>query len=197
MARRLGAMIAAVVPAVAGWLAGGAHAEIPPPGANARAASATCPGASLLPTPSNARAVDAATLCLIDHIRASHHLRPLRRNRELGSVAASQLGAMVHWNYFADVRPSGLTPMALVSATRYPAHAARYAVGQNIGWGSGGYATPASIVAAWMSSPPHRRLILTAAYRDAGAAASASVPSVLGTGGVAAIYALEFGNRLP
>lgn len=139
--------------------------------------------------------MDAATLCLIDEIRAAHGLHPLRSNSQLGSVAASQLASMVRWNYFADVRPSGQTPMSLVVGTRYRAHAARISVGQNIAWGTGALSTPANIVGEWMASPPHRQIMLSGEYRDAGVAVAAGLPGVLRSGAGGAIYAVEFGVR--
>ena len=54
---------------------------------------------------------------------------------------------MVSWNYFADVRPSGQTPLALVARTRYPRARRQLSLGQNIAWGTGSYASPR----------PHRR----------------------------------------
>jgi uncharacterized protein YkwD len=102
---------------------------------------------------------------------------------------------MVRWNYFSDVRPSGLTPMALVAATGYRAHASSVSVAQNIAWGMGLDASPARIVAAWMASPPHRRVILTRSFRDAGVAAIPSLPSSIGHGSYGATYAIEFGAR--
>jgi uncharacterized protein YkwD len=182
-------MLAAILPACAGPLA----AE--PALAGAARSSSTCPGAHLRPSAANAPAVDAATLCLIDRVRAANRLRALAPNGELGAVAAGQLGSMMRWNYFADVRPTGQTPMKLVSATRYPAHAAGFSVGQNIAWGAGPSATPARIVASWMASPAHRRLILRGEFRDAGVAMSPTVPSALGAWGQGAIYAIEFGAR--
>lgn len=158
-------------------------------------AAFACPGANLRPTGANAAAVDAATICLIDQIRIAHHLRPLRSNSELGTVAASQVSSMVHRNYFADVRPTGQTPMALVGVTRYKAHTAGISVGQNIAWGTGGLASPARIVAAWMASPPHRAIMLSGEYHDAGAAVAPQLPSVLHVGHRGAVYAIEFGAR--
>ena len=102
---------------------------------------------------------------------------------------------MVRWDYFADVRPSGQTPLSLVGVTRYPAHTAGIAVGQNIAWGTGAYATPEHIVAEWMASPPHRAIILTGYYRDAGVAARPALPGVLRAGRSGATYAMEFGAR--
>ena len=118
----------------------------PRPAARAR----TCPGAANVP------AIDAATLCLIDQARATYRLRlaaiqPGTRRR--GHQPGQEHGAL---DYFADVRPSGQTPLSLVMTSDYAAHARGVSVGENIAWGTSGYATPAHIVAAWMASPPHR-----------------------------------------
>jgi uncharacterized protein YkwD len=164
--------------------------------ASAPAASAkSCAGAQLRPGIASAAAIDAATLCLIDQVRSQHHVRPLRANATLGLVASSQVTNMVHANYFADVRPSGQTPMTLVGSTAYRAHAATIAIGQNLAWGTGAFATPAHIVAAWMASPPHRRVMLSSEYRDAGVGVTPTLPSVLGAGRIGGMYAVEFGVR--
>jgi uncharacterized protein YkwD len=155
----------------------------------------SCRGTDLSPAPGNSAAIAAATLCLIDRIRHAWHLGPVRANAALKAVAASQVRNMVRWDYFADVRPSGQTPMALVAATGYRAHAVRVSVAQNIAWGTGPYATPERIVAAWMASPPHRRVILTRSFRDAGVAATPAVPPRFGHGSYGATYAIEFGAR--
>jgi len=187
MGVKLGAALAAALLVCAGALA------VDPYAAGAR--SAGCPGANLRPSAANAAAIDAATLCLIDQVRTAHRLRPLQSNPELGAVASSQVRSMVRWNYFADIRPSGQTPLSLVAVTRYPAHAAGVSVGQNIAWGTGIYTTPAHIVAAWMASPPHRDIILSGGYRDAGVAVTPALPSVLHVGHRGATYAVEFGAR--
>jgi uncharacterized protein YkwD len=185
---KLGASLAAVVLVCAGALAA--------IGAPTAAASSVCAGANLHPSATNVRAADAATLCLVNQIRTSRGLRPLRANRELGRVARSQVTAMVRHDYFADVRPTGQTPLALVAVTRYPAHAAEFAVGQNIAWGTGSFTTPAHIVAEWMASPPHREIMLSSEYRNAGVAVTPAVPTVLDPSGAGATYAIEFGMRL-
>jgi uncharacterized protein YkwD len=161
----------------------------------ARAAVAGCPNSSLQPAASNQAAIDQATLCLVNAIREAHHLHPLRANDALRRVAASQVTTMIRWDYFADVRPTGQTPLSLVGVSRYPAHSAGFAVGQNIAWGSGAFASPAHIVAEWMASPPHRAIILTGYYRDAGVAVDPTLPGVLRAGHNGATYAMEFGAR--
>jgi uncharacterized protein YkwD len=154
-----------------------------------------CVGANLLPTSANAATVSAATLCLIDKVRAAHHLRLLRLNRELQAVAAAQTTSMVRQNYFADNPPAGQTLAARIAASRYLAHAARFFTAQNIGWGTVQYASPARMLEAWMTSAPHRRVILTGAFRDAGVGVAPSVPSIVGDGRGGATFTVEFGMR--
>ena len=140
--------------------------------------------------------MDSATLCLVNQVRSAHGLDPLHANRELRKVAASQVTTMVSRDYFSDDRPTGQTPLSLVAITRYPAHAAEFAVGENIAWGTGSFTTPAHIVIEWMASPPHRELILSTQYRDAGVAVIPAIPAVLDAGHRGATYAIEFGMRL-
>jgi uncharacterized protein YkwD len=164
-------------------------------GGTRAAAASACPGAKLRPSTVNLAAVDAATLCLLDRIRRAYHLSLLRHNGELGALARSQVEEMLRSDYFADDRPSGQTPLSLIASTRYPTHAVSLSIGQNIGWGTGALATPAQLVAGWMASPPHRKIILTGGYRDAAVAASAAVPAVIGADLSGATYVLELGAR--
>ena len=163
--------------------------------AAARRPSHPCAGANLYPSAANVRVVDAATLCLVNRLRSAYGLRPLRANRALSHVAASQVTSMVRLDYFADVGPSGQTPLSLVAVTGYALHAAQFAVGENIAWGTGSYTTPAHIVAEWMASPPHREVMLNAEYRNAGVAVTPAVPAVLYAPGHGATYAIELGVR--
>lgn len=159
-------------------------------------APTSCPNADLQPTRSNLAAIDAATFCLIEQVRVAHHLQPLRFNEPLQSVAAGQARDMVAGNYFGDNSISGLTPMQRILATPYPSHAKRVNSAQNIGWATGPLATPAAMVAAWMHSPPHRAIILTAHFRDVGIGVTPAAPSSLAQGLGGATYTLEFGQRI-
>jgi uncharacterized protein YkwD len=161
----------------------------------ARGEAAYCAGAALSPTASNAPRVASATLCLINQVRRAYGLHPLRANGELRKLAASQVHDMVSWNYFADDRPPGLTPMALVSRTRYITHATKLSVGQNIGWGTGEYATPAGMVSAWIASPGHLENIVTSEYREVGVGVAPAVPARFEPELPGATYAMEFAVR--
>ncbi|MGO9247547.1 MAG: CAP domain-containing protein [Solirubrobacteraceae bacterium] len=151
----------------------------------------TCPNANLRPSRTNAASIDAATLCLIDQARAARGLTTLKANRELQSVAVSQVDTMVRLDYFADDRPSGTTPEAMIAATRYGRHARSLSTAENIGWGTKRAATPAQMVAAWLQSPPHREVIFATEFHEAGVGATAAVPSLLAQGEPGATYALE------
>jgi uncharacterized protein YkwD len=191
---KLGASLATALLACVGALA--AHSVSATAAAAQSSRSQPCRGANLHPTAKNWRAVDAATLCLVNEVRVAHGVRPLRANRELRRVAASQVTTMVARDYFSDDRPTGQTPLSLVAITRYPAHASEFSVGENIAWGTGSFTTPAHIVAELMASPPHREVMLSPEYRDAGVAVTAAIPAVLDAGRRGATYAIEFGMRL-
>jgi uncharacterized protein YkwD len=166
---------------------------------HASSATLVCRGGNLAPDGKNSAIIDAATMCLMNQVRLAHHLRPLRQNRALAQVATGQARDMVRGDYFGDQSLSGKSPLARIMATGYPVHAAniRLLTAQNIGWGTGPNATPVGIVRAWMQSPPHRRIILTGAYRDAGVGVAPDVPSALGAGWLGGTYAVEFGAREP
>jgi uncharacterized protein YkwD len=112
-------------------------------------------------------------------------------------IASGQANDMVRGHYFADQSLTGQSPLSRVIASGYAAHPAsmRLLTAQNIGFGTGPHATPAGIVDAWMHSPPHRRIMLTGAYRDVGVGAVASVPYGIASRWLGGTYAVEFGTR--
>jgi uncharacterized protein YkwD len=178
------------------WPAGSA-AEGATAGARAVASAVACPGEGSSPNGRNAALIDAATLCLMNEIRAANHLTPLRFNASLSRVATGQASDMVRGHYFGDQSISGQSPLARIMASSYVAHQARLHLqaAQNIGWGTGHTATPAGIVRAWMESPPHRAIILSGSYHDAGVGVAPSVPSGFSGQWHGGTYAAEFGTR--
>jgi uncharacterized protein YkwD len=159
-------------------------------------ASAGCANSNLRPSGSNLRTVDAATVCLIDQVRRSRGLSPLRPNGSLHGVAANQSAEMVLGDYFGDNSRSGQTPLQRIVTTRYRKHTRGISTAQNIGWGTGTDATPAAIVAAWMASPPHRQIMLSSGFHDVGVGAAAAAPATLAEGQSGATYTVDFGARL-
>jgi uncharacterized protein YkwD len=161
--------------------------------AEAARAGETCRGAQLAPSASDSATIARATLCLVNEQRMLHHLAPLRSSAPLTRIAAAQSWDMVNGNYFADHSLGGRSPKQRIVPALRPAHVAT--TGQNIGWGTGSEATPAGIVRSWMNSPPHREIILTRAFREAGVGMAPRLPEVLARGAQGATYALELSAR--
>jgi uncharacterized protein YkwD len=133
----------------------------------------------------------AAVRCEVNAIRVANGLPPVGTTKALRVAAARHSKDMVRRHYFAHVSPSGQTVTARVRRAGYLDGARRYRLGENIGWGSGSLGTPAAIVQAWMNSPPHRAIILTADFRDVGVGIAAGAPQ----GGDGRTYTLDVGRR--
>jgi uncharacterized protein YkwD len=155
----------------------------------------TCKGALTLPTHSNHALIDSAITCLVDRERANHRLPMLRSNRQLQGIASSLAGEMAVGGYFGDNTLTGQTPWQRIVASPYALGARSLAAAQNIGWGTGGLATPEGVVEEWMQSTPHRLIILTGGYRDVGAGVAPVAPSSLTNEKPGATYTLELAAR--
>jgi uncharacterized protein YkwD len=152
-----------------------------------------CADAAAAVTARDRALVDRAILCLLDAQRAAHGLPPLRASGALGRAAARYAHTMARRRFFSHVSPSGSTPVSRIARTSYLRHAATWALGEDIAWGTGADATPAGVVAAWMASPPHRRNILDPSFRDVGIGAARGAP-VRGVRG-GATFVADFGVR--
>ncbi|HEV2997926.1 MAG TPA: CAP domain-containing protein [Solirubrobacteraceae bacterium] len=152
-----------------------------------------CANTHLRPAPTNLSAIDAATLCLIDLVRARRHLRTLRFNPRLQRVASGQSRDMVAGNYFADRSLSGETPLQRVLSLSYVPRGTPVCTAQNIGWGIRGEATPAAMLGAWMRSVPHRLILLAPGFRDLGVGVAPAAPGFLSQGQPGATYTAELG----
>lgn len=161
------------------------------PTANADAASAPCRGANLKPTRTHAVAVRHATLCLLNRQRAAHGLPRLREHRSLSTAAKKYARLMVAKRFFDHVSPAGSTMASRIKRTNYLHHTHAWSLGENIAWGSGGLATPAQIVNAWMHSAGHRANILDGSFREIGIGIALGAPN----GGSGATYVNDFGAR--
>jgi uncharacterized protein YkwD len=162
-----------------------------------------CPNADLVPDAANLVTVEHATLCIVNHERREHRLVPLSDNAALRRAAARYSRAMVRRDFFGDVPPSRLTVTQRVARSGYvgtgrrahPARAVRLA--ENLAYGCGPLATPASIVRAWMASPAHRAILLGPRYRATGIGIVAGAPSRVRGGwkGPAATYTQYFASQ--
>jgi uncharacterized protein YkwD len=136
--------------------------------------------------------VRTALRCLVNATRQQHGLSVLRSSSRLNVAADRHSADMVARGYFAHVSPDGRSVVDRVRATGYLSGASDWAVGEDIGWGTGSASTPASIFRAFMNSPPHRKIILSREFHQIGVGVSPGVP-VAGEGS-GATFVLDFGD---
>jgi uncharacterized protein YkwD len=135
-----------------------------------------------------------ATLCLLNRTRRAHHLKGLRLSLRLGRAASGHSVEMARTKYFSHNSRSGASFIDRIRRSGYLSRARRWAVGENIAWGTGRLSTPRSIVAAWMRSPGHRANILRGSYRQIGIGISFGAPVRVATRS-GATYTTDFGMR--
>jgi uncharacterized protein YkwD len=153
-----------------------------------------CQNTELVPESANLEQVEAATVCLVNQVRARNDELPLQPDAQLTQVAQAHSEDMVSKDYFAHTAPDGETQLERVEKSGYiPGPQAGYTIGENIAWGTLSFATASSIVAAWVASPEHLANILNAKYRDTGMGVVAAAPPSLADGQSGAIYSQEFG----
>jgi uncharacterized protein YkwD len=161
-------------------------AALGPAAASARAAD--CANAGLAPAAGLQQAGDA-TLCLLNQQRAAAGLPALTINAHLTQMAADYAQQLVAQQFFDHVSPTGLTLVDRLAAVGYRFTAA----GENLAWGTGGMATPAQIMDAWMHSAGHRANILDRDFKEIGVGIVPGSPS--GAAGDGATYVTDFGTQ--
>jgi len=133
---------------------------------------------------------DAAVVCAVNIERATRSRPPLTARPELATAARRHARDMVARNYFAHTSPSGRTFVDRLRTAGYLVPGDAWAAGEALAWGDEERSTPAAIVAAWMRSAPHRRLLLRRRYREIGVGIARGTPF----GGAGATYAAELGK---
>lgn len=154
------------------------------------AAASTCSRADHSPAALGESGTARATLCLLNHERASRGLRKLGSDARLRRAADGHAGDMVARGYFAHDSKSGASFVTRIKRTGWTRSRRSWQLGENIGWGSGSRATPRSMVSDWMGSRGHRSNILARRFRVIGIGVAAGAP----TGDSGATYATDFGG---
>ena len=162
---------------------------------SAASAAPSCANANLQPTSDNLPVIRDATLCLLNAERTSRGMKKLKSSPQLRRSAQRFSAMMVQQSFFDHVSPGGSTLLSRVRrGTDYLTGALNYALGENIAWGSGHYATPAQTVVGWMNSSGHRKNILNRRFRHIGIGIAIGAPADAG-GMPAATYTTDFGYR--
>jgi len=152
------------------------------------AASATVPATSAAARARSSHAV----VRLLNAARARHGAQPLREDRRLDRAARAHSRDMVANRYFAHQSRSGGPPSRRIAHTGWMRGRRRWHVGENLAWGTRRSARPAAIVAAWLGSPDHRRIMLDPRYRVVGVGVERGTP--FAEPGRGRTYTADFGS---
>jgi uncharacterized protein YkwD len=130
-----------------------------------------------------------AVVCEINELRTERGLARVSPDRRLERAGEAYARDMVRRGFFSHVSLDGAGPADRLRASGYITGEVAWRAGEVLAWGRGRRATPAATVDAWMQSPPHRRILLSARYRDIGVGVAPGVPF----GGPGRTYATELG----
>ena len=133
-----------------------------------------------------------ALLRELNAARADHGLAPLRADARLIHAATRHSRDMVAHQYFAHESRSGARFSSRIAATGFMRRNGRWWVGENLAWGRGPDAAPEAIVRAWLQSPSHRRVVLSARYRRVGIGVASGTPAEPDGPGIT--YTADFGS---
>jgi uncharacterized protein YkwD len=147
------------------------------------------------PSSSALRPLEHAIRDEINALRRQHSLVPLRHSARLAAAAREHSNDMASRGYFGHNSSAGLSCTRRI-ARFYPMGSHRYwSVGENLLWSSDELNATAALN-LWLDSPKHRKIILTARWREVGVGAVhvGSAPGVYGGRDVTIVTA-DFGVR--
>ena len=145
-------------------------------------AGMTCDGGTIELNSTEERILD-----LHNQVRADNGLSPLCVNPILTDAARAHSQDMLDEGYFSHTSPDGETYPARLERFGYTSTGyGDYAVGENIGEGSGSLGEPDAIFEKWMNSSDHRDNILSEGFQEIGIGARV---------GNVTMYTVDFGTR--
>jgi uncharacterized protein YkwD len=160
------------------------------------AAVAASPTSARQQAPNNLaarNALESGVLGQINTLRRQHGLAPLRLNVRLRAAADAHSASMASRGFFAHESADGTSFWQRVQHF-YP-RSRYWSVGENLLWSSPDV-DAAGALRMWLNSPPHRKNLLTARWREIGLSAVHvdSAPGVYG-GNAVTILTADFGVR--
>jgi len=144
--------------------------------------------------PGGAHGADAAVAVLarLNAARAEHGAPPLHADRRLALAARRHARDMVAHHYFAHESLSGERPSSRIARTGWLRGRRHWRIGEDLAWGKGRDGRPGAIVAAWLRSPAHRRIMLSRVYRVVGIGIARGTPVEASARG--RTYTADFGS---
>jgi uncharacterized protein YkwD len=148
-------------------------AAAPAAAAAAAAAPATCANPDRIAANESQRRQAVRTIfCLVNIERQNAGLVALKRSIQLEGVGQRQSDDQVRYKYVGHVNHAGQALRARVIASGYP----RLLSGEAVLWGTGTQRSPTGLVHKLMTTPTHRRVIMSPRYRDLGVGLTMEAP---------------------
>ena len=142
-------------------------------------------------------ALEQGILREVNRLRLARGLRALTISTPLQAAATFQSRDMLERGYFDHDQPGGASFGARLKRFYALTGGSAWLVGENILWSSVGI-TSAAAVKLWLSSPPHRRNIFDATWREVGLGAfNTAVPTgaFAEANGPVVVVTMDFGSR--
>lgn len=136
------------------------------------ASAAGCKNQYLAPKKSNVDTYERAVRCLLNRERTKRGLKALGSHWALNKAAERHSRSMVRGHYFDHFGSDGSSPKSRMKKAGYSGRG----YGENITYGTGGYATPRNVMQRWMASSGHRANILAGDYDDLGVGIAIGTP---------------------
>jgi uncharacterized protein YkwD len=155
------------------------------------------PSAPSAPTTVERRAaLEAGVVREMNRVRAAKGLRLLRASPSLRSAARGHSQAMLAHGFFGHDSADGTAFSERIKRYYTNRGFATWSVGEALMAGQGRIVDAHAIVAAWLESPPHREIVLSPTWRDAGIGVlyAANAPREFG-GAEAIVVTADFGLR--
>ena len=152
-----------------------------------------CLRAGAAPSVQTLHRAAGAVVCLVNAERARHGLRALRGDGDLRRAAGRHSRNMVRRGFFSHVTPSGAGLSDRLRRSGYIDGKRTRHVGEALAWGTGMPATPNVIVAGWIASPQHHRILLGRDFREVGVGVAMGTPQASSGGRGGVTYTLNTG----
>jgi uncharacterized protein YkwD len=141
-------------------------------------------------------ALEAAVIRETNRVRAARGLRPLRAAPSLRSAARNHSEAMLAKGFFGHESADGTAFSERIKRYYTNRGFSTWSVGEALMASEGRSVDARAVVAAWLGSPPHREIVLSPTWRDAGIGVlyAPSAPREFG-GAEAIVVTADFGFR--
>src|SRR6476469_1903227 len=155
-------------------------------------ASAACGSADASLSGLDTATARSALLCTVNAERTARGLSAYGETATLSQAAQGFGDAMVAQAFFDHVSPGGSTLVSRVRESGWLPATGTYSVGEAIAWAGAPLDSAAQVVDDWMNSPPHRAILLSDSFREAGLGIARGIPV---GGGPGATVVLDAGTR--